>query len=198
MKVNESEILRCGFSEYDLEDNPFDINTIIHKSNNLKILEVLDGTYFNICIDEYCSHLEGFIEKDISIFKCKLNRGRHGWVCKINFDEPYEIKKTDEILNISPEISYKSSYGFTYVIKTSELGYKIGSSRSIHNRSAIFNVKLPFRWEFHRIFLNKRYKLNEKTLHQLFDEKRLEGEWFDLNIDDLAMIEQFMYLNTPT
>jgi hypothetical protein len=79
--------------------------------------------------------------------------------------------------------------GFVYLIK-SKLDYKIGYSKEIHNRNKIFNVKLPFQWEFAKIFCLEDYKLFEKFLHNIFVDKKLNGEWFDLNEEDLVSIEK--------
>ena len=46
-------------------------------------------------------------------------------------------------------------FGFVYIIK-SELGYKIGMTKSIHDRTKIFNVKLPIKWEFEKIYCFSR------------------------------------------
>jgi hypothetical protein len=170
---------------------------LINKAKDLKIIDTLGEDYFHLYIEEYDVYLEGFIDKDISIYKCKGKKGKHIWVCAVNNSDIFEIKKTDDILEISSVIEYKS-YGFVYIINSPKMGFKIGSTRSIHNREAIFNVKLPFKWDFHKIYLcEKQHIIETKALHPLFESKRLEGEWFNLNKEDLDMIDHFMKLNCP-
>lgn len=199
MKINESEILRCGFTKLRFWNKKFETNLIISKAMGLTILDTIGKDYFHLCVEEYSSHLEGFIVKDISIYKCKGKQGKHIWVCVINDDDVFQIKKTDDIINISSVIEYKAAYGFVYVIYSPVLGYKIGSSRSIHNRNAVFNVKLPFEWNYYKIYVCENHSFVErKALHLLFDDKRMnKSEWFDLNQKDLNIIDQFMKLNRP-
>ena len=157
MKVNESEIYRCGFSKLRFWNKQAETNWIINKSKDFKVLDTIGDEYFHMYIEEYDPYLEGFVDKDISIYKCKGKWSRHIWVCVINDSEVFKIKKIGDILDISPEIKYNSSLGFTYLI-WSPHGFKIGSSRSIHSRNSTFNVKLPFDWSFYKIYLTEDYK----------------------------------------
>lgn len=79
--------------------------------------------------------------------------------------------------------------GFVYLLK-SPYGYKIGKTVNIKSRTRLFEVKLPFKFtlEYHALF--EDYSLAERHLHQQFVNKRLEGEWFDLNTDDVNSIKR--------
>lgn len=195
MTINESEILRFGFTRLNFWNKTFEVERLVGLASNLRILEVIGEYYYHMWVEEYDTNLEGFIDKDISIYKCKLKNGRHGWICQVNFDEVYEIKISDDIFNISSEIKY-NDFGFVYVI-SSGLGYKIGYTKSIHNRASVFNVKLPIEWDFHKIYPCQEYKKMEKALHELFSSKRINGEWFNLNTKDLLCIERLFELNSP-
>ncbi len=77
--------------------------------------------------------------------------------------------------------------GYIYLIK-SPLGYKIGKTKDINDRAAIFNVKLPFEWSFEKIFLVPHYHFLEKYLHNLFDNKKINGEWFNLEEKEIESL----------
>lgn len=197
MRLNESEIRRCGFTKLRFWNSNAEIGQLKKKASPLKIINTIGEDYFHLYVEEYDEYLEGFVDKDVSIYKCKGKRGKHLWVCSINDSDFFEIKKTEDILDISPIIKYDKRLGFIYVIYSPKLKFKIGSSKSIHSRTKIFNVKLSVKWDFHNIYMSNKYKKLEKALHQLFDGKRIEGEWFDLNQKDLKTIEKFIELNAP-
>lgn len=64
-------------------------------------------------------------------------------------------------------------------------------TKSIHHRTRIFNVKLPIHWDFEKVYCLKDYKLLEKFLHSKFENKKINGEWFNLSEEDLKLIEDF-------
>ena len=78
--------------------------------------------------------------------------------------------------------------GFVYVIK-SEHGYKIGKTVNLKDRTRLFSVKLPFPISIEHYAWFEDYSSAERDLHRMFHEKRLEGEWFDLNHHDLSVIK---------
>ncbi len=78
--------------------------------------------------------------------------------------------------------------GFVYVIKSS-YGYKIGKTVNMKDRTRLFGVKLPFPISIEHYAYFDDYSLAEREFHRVFHTKRLEGEWFDLNAQDLAQIK---------
>lgn len=78
--------------------------------------------------------------------------------------------------------------GFVYVIK-SPYGYKIGKTVNMKERTRLFGVKLPFPISIEHYAYFDDYSLAESEFHRTFHTKRLEGEWFDLNAQDLAQIK---------
>lgn len=95
---------------------------------------------------------------------------------------------------MAKSIGKDSTRGYVYVVKAvglinGQLPYKIGKTRNIEDRLAMFGVKLPFNIEIeHVIKTANRHRLEAK-LHLHFGHKRLQGEWFDLNEDDLIYIK---------
>jgi hypothetical protein len=84
--------------------------------------------------------------------------------------------------------SVNPTAGFVYLI-WSQYGYKIGKAVSVKNRTKLFEVKLPFPIRVENYAKFADYTQAERSLHLHFQEKRMEGEWFSLNDDDVAFIK---------
>lgn len=181
--MNESLLLKCGFEVAKCDTNIY-LDKLKKYSNGIKIISI-EEKYYSKEIEEYSFEYDGYISKNIKVFKCKLKFGKTEFLTFI--DDEVSIKNADELIQLTS--ANIDNLGFVYVIK-SELGYKIGYSKEIHQRNKIFNVKLPFQWEFAKIFCLKDYKLFEKFLHKIFTTKKINGEWFDLNENDLTSIEK--------
>ncbi len=80
------------------------------------------------------------------------------------------------------------SVGIVYLIKSGEL-YKIGmTTGTIENRVKSLQTGSPHRLEIiHTIKTNDPHNL-ETYLHDLFKNKRVNGEWFNLDKRDIALI----------
>lgn len=89
--------------------------------------------------------------------------------------------------------SYSNS--FIYLIHTDypEFGYKIGKSDTPDKRSHTIGLKMPFNVKCYRNFpVDEEYALSiEKALHDYFEHKRINGEWFNLSKRDLRNIDRF-------
>ena len=100
-----------------------------------------------------------------------------------------------QLMNIGDLAFYcfieNKSKSFVYVIK-SHLGYKIGKTTNLDNRNYIFNVKLPFEWEFEKIYTVLDCTYIETFLHNKLKNKKINGEWFDLTERDLKLIGMFI------
>lgn len=71
---------------------------------------------------------------------------------------------------------------------------KIGSTKKLDQRLMQFGVKLPFDIKIVHIIYCENGDTTEKLLHKHFGNKRLNGEWFSLNKNDLSDIKN---LNLP-
>jgi predicted GIY-YIG superfamily endonuclease len=112
------------------------------------------------------------IEKDIAQeIDCKKTE-------LLNF---YEVENSSEIENnIGKE-------GFVYIAKQKDKSYKIGITIDLEKRRKTFKIGNPFI----EILASKKcinYKEIEKKIHYLLQDKKISGEWFDLNIDLLENI----------
>lgn len=101
----------------------------------------------------------------------------------------YELEKIIE----SPDLQGKAP-GYVYFVQEYMNGsFKIGKTKNLEKRMNVFGVKLPF--ENKLIFLIKtgNHHQTEAAFHKHFSAKRLEGEWFALNKEDLAWIKAGKY-----
>jgi hypothetical protein len=86
--------------------------------------------------------------------------------------------------------STNPTVGHVYLF-CSQHGYKIGKAINVKSRTKLFEVKLPFVIEVVHAARFDDYSRAEKALHLHFHEKRLEGEWFDLNEADIEFVKSF-------
>jgi Meiotically Up-regulated Gene 113 (MUG113) protein len=82
-------------------------------------------------------------------------------------------------------------YGYVYLIQSPTGSYKIGRARNPEDRMKTFNVKLPFEVDYvHLIETSDMYGL-ERAFHKRYAQKRVNGEWFMLDPEDVQYICQF-------
>ena len=79
--------------------------------------------------------------------------------------------------------------GFVYLLQSPTRAYKIGRTKSPENRIKTFGIKLPFEIEY--VALIKTHDMNtlENQLHSRFETKRVNGEWFALDQEDIDYIK---------
>ena len=82
--------------------------------------------------------------------------------------------------------------GFIYILKaiTPDNHYKIGRSKDPVNRIETMGVKLPFPLEPIHQFPTSDASRAEKQLHEQYEDKRVNGEWFALSDSDVETICQ--------
>lgn len=79
---------------------------------------------------------------------------------------------------------------FVYLVKMRE-NYKIGISKNPEKRFGEFTL-LPEKLE--TIFIHKvaNAKLVESDLHEIFNNKRVRGEWFNLTKEDIEFVKRYI------
>lgn len=83
----------------------------------------------------------------------------------------------------------KHGYVYLLAVHNSPGLYKIGRTFDLDDRIRTFNVKLPFPVEYeHTIKTDNCYAL-ERTLHNLFKDQRVNGEFFTLSKVDVQFIK---------
>jgi hypothetical protein len=102
------------------------------------------------------------------------------------FKAPHKIKPA----TISP--------GIIYVIAadapTGRI-YKIGRTTNLKSRLNDLQTTCPYPLSVVVQYQSECCGNEEKGLHIYFADKRLRGEWFALNLDDIAFIQSFSRLN---
>jgi Meiotically up-regulated gene 113 len=82
----------------------------------------------------------------------------------------------------------KPQEGYVYVLEDRGV-YKIGSARDPDDRLRCLGIKFPYPFkEIARIYTVDRYGA-ERLLHREFADKRVGGEWFELDEVDVWLIE---------
>lgn len=107
----------------------------------------------------------------------------------ISYDEKKEVYKTFDDVNLKAEIEANQDKGFVYLIEC-EGKYKIGFTRNIIQRMSFFKNTLPSYPRIVNYIVSNDYKRLEKSLHILFNEKRIKNEWFLLEENDLKTFDK--------
>lgn len=70
--------------------------------------------------------------------------------------------------------------GYVYLIGTPIFGwYKIGKSRTPEVRVKDLGILLPFKIEIIGIWKAKNHHLMESSLHEIYKDNKINGEWFE-------------------
>lgn len=168
--LNQEEISISGYKNY--------IKGIEKRKKQHKILSEL----YDDIIKEFKRRLKLLEE---SIERCEKEPGK--WIIE-NFLTTTSL--TSKIDDLDPATK---PYGYIYLIKESYSDYyKIGKTKNIKNRASAFGVTLPFTWKFVAIFYVEKYSLMERRLHSVFQDKHSNGEWFNLDADDLLLFYEII------
>lgn len=79
--------------------------------------------------------------------------------------------------------------GVVYLLR-SAYGYKVGRTRNVPARMRAFGVHLPFIYTIPLCSWFADCHAAERRYHEMFAGKRINGEWFDLDEDDVQQIRQ--------
>jgi hypothetical protein len=103
----------------------------------------------------------------------------------LNYIETQNLDFNDNFIEAHVDLE-KTQY--VYFIK-SEYGYKVGKTKDIKQRLNTFGVKLPFKFSLFSYIETKRMDECELYFHDLFSDRRINGEWFDLKEYDFETIK---------
>ena len=82
------------------------------------------------------------------------------------------------------EMAENDNKGYVYLIHSGH-GVKIGKSKVPVKRITDLQTQMPFRFTEIENTLVRNYSETELYLHKVFSEKRLNGEWFNLDKKDI-------------
>jgi hypothetical protein len=99
----------------------------------------------------------------------------------------YQIK---QLFLLARNTLYKPHVGRVYILGSSLGYYKIGLTTNLVQRFSNFGVKLPFDvWlENSKVYFDCGWA--EKYWHLIFDRERVNGEWFQLDSDQLDVFHK--------
>lgn len=103
----------------------------------------------------------------------------------LNYIETQNLEFNDNFIEAHVDLQ-KTQY--VYFIQ-SEYGYKIGKTKDIKQRLNTFGVKLPFKFSLFSYIETKRMDDCELYFHDLFSDRRINGEWFNLKEYDFETIK---------
>lgn len=95
-----------------------------------------------------------------------------------------------QLFNLT-QIANNGHPGYVYVVKSDTGHYKIGRTVNFRDRARTFGVKLPVEIEFLVLIETGNDMLLEATLHQQYQHKRVNGEWFNLDDNDMLFLTAY-------
>lgn len=107
-----------------------------------------------------------------------------------DFAEYFKLKAKAEYVNSIKE----SEKGVVYILKNEKGYYKIGyTTRPIKERITTFKISNPD-IELVKVIQAENARLKEKQLHEQFSHKRITGEWFNLNKNELKKLYKILQI----
>jgi len=104
-------------------------------------------------------------------------------------------KFLNEYQRVKGMIPYEN--GYVYIIHGVETNYyKIGKTKVPDQRILQISPKTPFPIRYVMIYPTYFMSEAEKYLHKRFQEQRTHGEWFELTLNDIALILHNMAFKT--
>lgn len=95
---------------------------------------------------------------------------------------------SDPLSKSKSETTHEAEEGFVYLAKAAGK-YKIGRSKKPKDRIQHFDTQMPIDVEEIHRFRADDYKFAEETLHNYASNHRVEGEWFELSDEVVAIIQ---------
>lgn len=83
----------------------------------------------------------------------------------------------------------RERHGWVYVLRADNGTYKIGQTMQLQNRVTWLGIQLPYETEVVATIVANDPRSFEAALHRRFEDKRLRGEWFELDDGDLRFIK---------
>jgi hypothetical protein len=115
---------------------------------------------------------------------------RDGWE-RTKRAVPATEDRSVAVSEVGPNINYGNVPGFVYVIFVytgSEFFYKIGQASNVDARLKSHQTSSPFEVRIALAYFVDNMRREESTLHAMFADKRIRGEWFQLEREDLELI----------
>jgi hypothetical protein len=99
----------------------------------------------------------------------------------------------EEVESLEAEEESAQAIGFVYLLKATKY-FKIGRSRSFERRSRELAIQLPERAETVHVIRTDDPIGIELYWHRRFEAKRKNGEWFELNVQDVKAFKRRKFM----
>jgi len=102
-----------------------------------------------------------------------------------------EIRESVTTFSYKPierDMPAQKDEGFVYLLKADNGFYKIGRTISLDDRIKQLGTASPCELELVLSIESDDCRNLEESLHELFDDRRVKGEWFELDSKDIAYI----------
>lgn len=99
------------------------------------------------------------------------------------------LEREEERIRQEASTQRRLKPGFVYLIEATTGHFKIGRATNPDDRIRTFNVKLPFEVEYLCLIKTIDMRGLEAELHMRYASKRINGEWFALDPEDVEYIK---------
>lgn len=104
------------------------------------------------------------------------------------------IPPTPIAMKERPYKNIQEKSGKVYILKADNGLYKIGQTTHLSERIKQLGIQLPYELELVWYIPTDHVLIAEKKLHDYFADKRIKGEWFALEEDDIECLTNLSVL----
>jgi len=91
----------------------------------------------------------------------------------------------------------KDTKGSVYLLFAENGLYKIGKTMNLAQRVAVLRQMIPLKIDLIHVIESNDCHWAERMLHERFARSKVQGEWFDLDSEDITYIKNISRLDAP-
>ncbi len=111
----------------------------------------------------------------------------------VDMCQAYVVSRPEDAERVPVGKSEKQEVGFVYLLKSGR-SYKIGKSKAFDRRERQLRIQLPEPANTVRVIRTDDPGGIEAYWHKRFEAKRKNGEWFDLDADDVRAFKRRKFM----
>jgi len=167
----------------------------MHSDNNIAIVSQKKLSQYNSTTTRSIRKKLKYLEEEnfIKIIQ-RGSKKTNKYILKYEV-ENYSNTENNDISNQQNKIkNYKYNPGYVYLLKCENKNiYKIGYSKNAPKRVRKLNTEIPFKLFITHLIRTDNMVHLEKYLHDKYNDKRMNGEYFRLNQNDVKYIKSLNY-----
>jgi len=182
----------CGFSGFDCSTSGYDYNgerVITHFDDDSEpilpcYVKISDSKLYNTL------HVPAGYGREHNYPQIKgflLDRNFEPWSLDSSYDKRFCITHIGDRVTKEKSSSVQPTNVYVMIDKNTGL-YKIGRSTSPACREKTLQSEKP---TIEMLFYNSGFHFDEVALHRKFADKRVRGEWFKLDADDISEVKSY-------